>query len=39
MEATIEDGVIGTPRVVSYTVGYQGLDKNGNNRKKTVTVL
>lgn len=39
MEATIVDGAFGEPRVVSYCIGYQGLDKNGDNRKKTITVV
>lgn len=39
MEATIVDGKFGEPRVLSYTLGYQGLDKNGNSRKKMVTVI
>ena len=39
MEATIVDGVVGEPRVLSYTLGYQGIDKNGNNRQKTITVI
>lgn len=39
METTIADGVVGEPRVLSYTLGYQGVDKNGNNRQKTITVI
>jgi hypothetical protein len=39
MEAAIVDGVVGEPRVLSYTLGYQGIDKNGNNRQKTITVI
>ena len=39
METTIVDGVVGEPRVLSYTLGYQGIDKNGNNRQKTITVI
>lgn len=27
------------PRIKSFVLGYQGLDKNGNNRQKTITVL
>lgn len=39
MEATIVDGKLGEPKVMSYTLGYQGIDKNGNNRQKTITVV
>lgn len=39
MEATMEDGVLGEPRVLGYVLGYQGLDENGNSRKKTITVI
>ena len=39
METTIVDGNMGEPKVIGYTVGYQGTDSNGNNRKKTVTVI
>lgn len=39
MEATIVDGVFGEPRVVGYVLGYQGLDGNGNSRKKMITVI
>ena len=39
METTIENGVVGEPRVVSYTLGYQGLDGKGNCRKKVITVI
>lgn len=39
MENTIVDGKLGEPRVVSYSIGYQGLDRNGNNRQKVITVI
>lgn len=39
MEATITNGKIGKPRVVGYVLGYQGLDENGNNRQKVITVI
>lgn len=39
MEATIVDGVFGEPRVLSYVIGYQGIDENGNSRKKMITVI
>lgn len=39
METTIENGVFGKPRVVSYALGYQGLDDKGNCRKKVITVI
>lgn len=39
METTIVDGVFGEPRVVGYVLGYQGLDDNGNSRKKMITVI
>lgn len=39
MEAPIKDGVFGEPKVKSFVVGYQGLDENGNNRQKTVSVI
>lgn len=39
MENTIVDGVFGEPRVVGYVLGYQGIDKNGNSRKKMITVI
>ena len=39
MEANIVDGVFGEPRVVSYVIGYQGIDDNGNNRQKKITVI
>ena len=39
MEATIENGQMSEPRVASYVIGYQGLDANGNNRQKTITVV
>lgn len=39
METTIVDGVFGEPRVLSYVIGYQGLDENGNSRKKMITVV
>ena len=39
VENTIVDGVFGEPRVVGYVLGYQGIDKNGNSRKKMITVI
>ena len=39
METTITNGVFGEPRVLSYVIGYQGLDENGNSRKKMITVI
>ena len=39
MEATIVDGIFGEPRVLGYVLGYQGLDENGNSRKKMITVI
>ena len=39
MEANVIDGLVGEPRVTGYVIGYQGLDKNGNNRQKTITVI
>lgn len=39
MEATIVDGVFGEPKVKAFCIGYQGLDKNGNSRKKIITVI
>ena len=39
MESTILNGVLGEPRVVGYALGYQGVDENGNNRQKVISVL
>lgn len=39
METTIVDGVFGEPRVLGYVIGYQGIDENGNSRKKMITVI
>ena len=39
METTIKDGVFDNPQVVSYALGYQGLDDKGNCRKKVITVI
>lgn len=39
MEVKMFNGVIGTPRVEGYILGYQGIDKNGANRKKTISVV
>lgn len=39
METTIINGVFGEPRVLSYVIGYQGIDENGNSRKKMITVI
>lgn len=39
MEVDAKDGKLGEPRVVGYCLGYQGLDANGANRQKVVTVV
>ena len=39
MAATIVDGQMGEPQVQGYVIGYQGLDANGNNRQKVITVV
>jgi hypothetical protein len=39
MEMKVENGHMSSPEVVGYVLGYQGIDKNGNNRQKTITVL
>ena len=39
MEVQATNGVFSEPRVLSYTLGYQGIDKNGNNRQKTIVVV
>ena len=39
MEVDAVNGKFGEPRVVGYVLGYQGLDDNGNSRKKMITVI
>ena len=39
MEMTIKNGLASSPEVLGYVLGYQGLDENGNNRQKTITVI
>ena len=39
MEAQITDGVMGQPVCKGFVIGYQGIDADGNNRQKTITVL
>lgn len=39
MQITVKNGLVGSPEVLGYVIGYQGLDENGNNRKKTITVI
>lgn len=39
MELKVINGQASSPEVVGYVLGYQGTDKNGNNRQKTITVL
>lgn len=39
MEMKVINGQASSPEVVGYVLGYQGTDKNGNNRQKTITVL
>ena len=39
MEADVIDGKFGKPRIVGYSLGYQGLDEKGNSRKKVITVI
>ena len=39
MGTTITNGVFGEPRVLGYVIGYQGIDENGNSRKKMITVI
>ena len=39
MTATIKDGQMSEPEVLSYVLGYQGLDKDGNNRQKKIVVV
>lgn len=38
MENTSVNGVFGTPKVVSYTIGFQGTDKNGKNAQYLLEV-
>lgn len=39
MQSTIKGGQMSSPEVVGYVLGYQGIDDEGNNRQKTITVL
>lgn len=39
MEAPITDGVMGEPVCKGFVIGYQGIDADGNNRQKTITVI
>ncbi|MBQ1569583.1 MAG: hypothetical protein IIZ78_00560 [Clostridiales bacterium] len=39
MQADIIEGQLTTPKVLSYTLGYEGIDKNGDKRKKIITVV
>lgn len=39
MELKVINGQASCPEVVGYVLGYQGTDKNGNNRQKVITVL
>lgn len=39
METTIVNGEMGEPIVKGYIIGYQGIDNNGNSRKKMITVI
>ena len=39
MEMQIKNGLASSPKVVGYVLGYQGLDDNGNNRQKIITVI
>lgn len=39
MEMKVINGQASSPEVVGYVLGYQGTDKNGNNRQKVITVL
>ena len=39
METTINNGLVGEPRVLGYVIGYQGLDEKGNSRKKEIVVV
>lgn len=39
MECEVINGELGEPKVKSYCLGYQGIDKNGNSRKNIITVL
>jgi len=39
MEAKMIDGVLGEPKCVGFELGYQGLDAEGNNRQKTISVI
>lgn len=39
MELKVINGQASSPEVSGYVLGYQGTDKNGNNRQKVITVL
>ena len=39
METTITTDGRQNTKVLGYVIGYQGLDKNGNNRQKKITVI
>lgn len=39
MQMTIKNGQASSPEVLGYVIGYQGLDENGNNRQKSITVI
>lgn len=39
MELEIKGCDVGSPRVLGYCIGYQGIDKNGNNRQKILDVV
>ena len=39
METTITTAGERNTKVLGYVIGYQGLDKNGNNRQKKITVI
>lgn len=38
-ECECRNGVFGAPRVNSYVIGFQGLDENGHNRQKQISVI
>lgn len=39
MQADIVGGKLSTPKIASYSIGYEGLDQNGEKRKKIITVV
>ena len=39
MEATVVGAKFVEPRVLGYVIGYQGIDANGNNRQKKISVV